>query len=1064
MGETYRVRALPNPLSFTEEYTSDFAVGGTILDALPALAREPGGWSFQVDGVPVPADRWEVTRPGAGQLVVLRKLPRGKVLRIILPILVLVISFFVAPYLAASLGIATNFGIAAVRLGLTILGNLLVNALVPPPKPPKPSGGGPDFQELATITGTSNQVNPFGPIPRLYGTKVFYPLVPTTATAYTELEGDDQFLRMFLCLGYGPQLLVGGLVAGAGLVVTHESSGFDHDAIKIGTTSILDYNDVEFEIGAPEDLTLFTNRVFENTLSVSLPPSNLDPWDPDDKHGDIDLVDTATATRTTEPGAREFSVELDFPQGLYCQSTKGKVGLARVTFKLYYRRFGSGGAWTTVDDDWRIESKQRKTLRVGRRVKLPFVSDETQYDVRIDRVHTFAVAQPGGAIACDWTALRSIFYHRAFVVPNTVCLAVRLRATDQLKQIIQNLSVRATAILQVYDGHGWSWQPTNSAAWAYVDLLTGVANARPLSRSDVNVEAMVAWAARLEELGFEYNRVHDQPETTFEAMQEVAAAGLAAWAWEDGLVTVVQDVVDDDLPVGLVTPRNSSGFQVSREFLTPPHALRVQFSDPETGEQTERLVYNDGYSASGSARTAPATLFESLDAVGCTDPDQAWKFGRYHLAQARLRNATYSWQTGWEFLSYRRGALLEAMHDVIAVSLGWARVKEVSLAGELTLDDDVVMEEGVTYGARVRVLDDDGVVTPRVVGPVRLVTAPGVGRVLTPVDPAAVAAVEVDDLVGWGKLAALSTLVKVTSIQPDLDLTARVTAVPAALNIFDALTGEIPAWSAATNVVDRGDRAPGTPTIVRMRSGEDVQARDNLNSPRVQLMVQFKVQPGTPVDRVEARVRETGLSTPWRTADAAATAGTVTVEDVERDVEYDVQVRALRFTQAGVAASPWSDTSLHTVEATEAQLDTDNLAPGSTTALYSAGWSGSLALTGAWADVIPDGVDASVYRVTDTVLGTWQASLDVAAGAGDTLNVQVRMIDQDGSVVMPPRSVTPNTTATGTSHYSADLPSATETLTVTAVGDQTIFLQMISTGTATATLTAASLTVEDRKT
>ena len=79
---------------------------------------------------------------------------------------------------------------------------LAVNALIPPPSFKGGLGGSGDpFNQLASITGTSNQANPYGVIPCVVGKMRFYP--PHAALPYTETLGDDQYLRMLLDLGYG---------------------------------------------------------------------------------------------------------------------------------------------------------------------------------------------------------------------------------------------------------------------------------------------------------------------------------------------------------------------------------------------------------------------------------------------------------------------------------------------------------------------------------------------------------------------------------------------------------------------------------------------------------------------------------------------------------------------------------------------------------------------------------------------------------------------------------------------------------------------------------------------
>lgn len=918
MGQKYRLLAFPSPVS-TRSIESAAPAGLSISEAL-GRAAESDGWAIEIDGVPVPRDRWEIERPGAGALVTVRAIPQKKIFAIVLPILIIAAAVILGPQIAAGLGFAagtaafsTASALATAAIGL--IGTLITSALIPPPKQPKIRNE--PFVQLQSITGTSNQVNPYGPIPRLYGTMRYFPPVPTTATPYTELVGDDQYLRMFLCLGYGPKLLIGGLTAGAGDIITQDSVGLDPDAIKIGDTNLLEFEEVEFEIGQPSDITLYTNQIEEATLSITLDASDTDPWDPGDKHGDVDLVDSATATQTTAVDTEEISLDVAFVQGLYGVSYKGETTRAEVTFKIEYAVHGSG-VWTVLDDAWVIKSQKRETLRTGRR----WTVAKGQYDVRLTRTHTFVATQNAGSIEATWTALRSIHHHRAFTVANTVCMALRIKATDQLNQVIQTLSVKAQAILPVWDGSAWVDTPTNSAAWAYADIWTGPANPRPRAKADLDSDALLEWAEWLETNGFEYNKVIDSQSSVFEQAQEPAAAGLAAWGMIDGKITVVRDV-PDDVPKALITPRNiaAGSLNWSIRYTDLPHALRVRYLDPDLNQQTERLVYRDGYSGDGAGGTQVATKFETLDAVGCTDADQAWKMGRYHFAQALLRPETYEVEQDYEHLTYQRGDLVHFTHDVVSIGLGAARVVSVnSGTGEITLDDDVTMEAGKSYAIRARYLDSDGTLQ---VAFRSLVTEPGVGRTITPTAP--ISGLPVGALIAWGEAESLTIPLKVTRVIPDVDLAARITMVPAALDIYDAWSGTIPAFEPDVSRVDTGAAAPGVPTLVNIRSDATVQPVGSVGQAMVRMVVAYRLAPGTPADHVEVRYRPTDAAQTWKTITAPSGAAFVSIEGVERGVEYDVQIRARRNTPQGPKYSRWSGTATHTVALVTSKVDVQNV-------------------------------------------------------------------------------------------------------------------------------------------
>lgn len=1047
MTAQFRIVAAPHPFRM-EVVEAEAPEGLTIAEAI-GPASETGHFAVQLEGVPIGKDQWICVKPKAGELLVVKAIPEKKFLGVILQIGLMIAAAFIAPYLApavgAALGLSTALATTLVTGVISLLGGLLINALIPPPKLPGPSGGSTGFTQLNSITGVQNQTTPFGPIPRLYGTVRYFPPIPVTATPYTELSGNDQFLRMFLCLGYGPTLQIGGLTAGAGAVIRQNSVGLAHDAIKIGDTSILDFEEVEFEIGAPEDLTLYTNEIDEEGLSVTLDCSNTDPFEAgDDTNDNATFVDTATGTRTTQEETDEGSVDIVFPQGLWTSSKKGEIGVARVTFKIEYRPVGTL-SWTILDASWQIESKKRETLRVGKRWKFPA---NGQYDVRVTRVSTYIQEGNAGAITATWSALRSIHYHQAFIVPNTVCMAARIKATDQLQSVISTLSIEATSILPVWNGSAWVDQATNSAAWAYVDALTGVATPRAGSKSDIDADAMVEWAAWLSANGFTFNKVYDSQGTVFEVAQEIAASGLAAYAWVDGKDTVVRDV-PDNVPRALITPRNSFDFSWSRQFVDMPHALRVRFTDPETWETTERLVYADGYSE------LTATKFETLDVPGCTNADQAWKMGRYHLAQGKLRSETYEFSQDFEHLIYQRGDLVHLSHDVIAVGLGFARVTDVHDDGSFDLDDEVDMEASKAYAVVVRQIDhsqpDRPVVT--VIGPKQVETVAGTTQTLTPVH--SLSGLSAGDLVSWGELGAEVLPVKITGIRPEANLSATMTAVPAALDIFDAWTGDIPEWDPATGKIDTGDLAPGLPEIVSIRSDETVQPRDNLGAARPRMVVAFKVPAGTPAETIEVQAKPSSTSGAWVLAQVTSGTGFVALTNVERGVQYDLQARARRRNKT----SPWSVVQTHTVSMFTAQIDTENLASGAASGTQKTTWTGPVSLGGSWVNTAVVN-DMTILSLTDTVLAYIRATLSVTTAIADSMDVRARVIDGAANVVVDEATLVPGNDASAANTYTFKSASAVPLDPVTD-GFNDFTLQLKNFGSASVSLATATLTIQD---
>ena len=136
-------------------------------------------------------------------------------LAIIASIAVMAFAAWAAPILTASLfgvetaavtsaGLFSAMGLTKMLVAgaITMLGTLLVNAIAPTPKPA--ADGGLSTPSYA-ITGTSNRLNPYGSIPRVFGRRRLFPVL--AAKPYTESVGNERYMRLLLLAGYGPLAL-----------------------------------------------------------------------------------------------------------------------------------------------------------------------------------------------------------------------------------------------------------------------------------------------------------------------------------------------------------------------------------------------------------------------------------------------------------------------------------------------------------------------------------------------------------------------------------------------------------------------------------------------------------------------------------------------------------------------------------------------------------------------------------------------------------------------------------------------------------------------------------------
>lgn len=798
-----------------------------------------------------------------------------------------------AAYVTAGMSTWAQIGIrAAVAVGSTIG----ANALIPITQPnigPTPDQSG--LNRLGSLSGYQNRVNAYGSVPRVYGKRKIYP--PLSSKPYTELQGNDQYLRMLLCVGPGPLRLEKPMIGDT------QIGSFDYDNV---FTSNEAFEDIEIEVGESPDL-------YSSSVSQTDPGAALSE-------------DSESAIRSTSEG-EEISADIVFSQGLFAVTAQGRTISHRVSFRFEYREVGTTtwqNAFDAVESSGRQSgsfikdspnklfqaiSSKRETWRGGLSWKVP----KGEYEVRLTRVdtrdHEPGVSEDDRQVntfdSATWSALRAITYESPTNLPGHVQIAMRIRATDQLSGVLDNFSVEAQSRLAYYDGEAWdepTFDPetgngsggilTSNPAWILADILTGSANARAIGKARLDEDSFEDWANNCDSEERECNVVVDGQRTVLQTASLVGSTGRGSLSMRDnGVYTVIQDT-EQTIPVQHFTPRNSWGFSATRQFPDIPHALRVNFINPDAGwEMDEAVVYDDGYSEDGSGDTEIATRFEKIELDGVTDFDQAWKEGRYRLAEARLRQETYQIETDVENIVCTRGDLVRASHDITLWGIATGRVKSVS-GTTLVLDDLVSMEAGKSYNIRLRKGTGGEVVRT-------VTTEAGEQSEITVDDGSEISS---GDLFMFGEVSTETQELKVLSIEPGRDLTARLTLIDAAPEIYDADTGTIPDFDSNITLPVEIDPRPPIPTVTGVRSDTDSLYPGSDGVPVLRLLIDYQVGPGRPTDLIEGRFRREGDEEGWTAfGSSSASTGTLILKDAEPGARYIIQIRA----RSGEETSDW---------------------------------------------------------------------------------------------------------------------------------------------------------------
>lgn len=413
-----------------------------------------------------------------------------------------------------------------------------------------------------------------------------------------------------------------------------------------------------------------------------------------------------------------------------------------------------------------------------------------EYKVRVTRVlaasdHPFSV---GDKDALTFISISSRFDRLPILTKKRhLFIELRIRATNQLNGSLDSLSGVVTSVLDVYDDttQTWSKQFSSNPAWVFCDLMTNEVNKRAIDKSRLHMPTLVEWAEFCDEVPtapgvnsinlfprFSCNFILDFNATLHSALQAVSSASQANLNVVDGLYGVLIDKLKT-VPVQIFTPRNSWGFGSARVYMEPIHALRAKYSDPASSWQLkEVVVYQNGRDYNNSDK------IEDINCFATTNVEQAWRHGRYWIAQSILRLEQIQIKVDFEHLVCTRGDYVKITQDVMRVGGTPARVSTV-VGTTITIDD--ALETGpYSYGYTYR--SPAGIITTSTLTVVNSNTFTVAGAV-----PA------VGDLIIIGIVGQITLDCLVKSITPNDDLSATLDLIEKADGIFAyESTGDFP--------------------------------------------------------------------------------------------------------------------------------------------------------------------------------------------------------------------------------------------------------------------------------
>lgn len=553
-------------------------------------------------------------------------------LRLILMIGMMAFAPYLASIIGPSLGLAAgSFGMSLLSAGIGFLGNQLINALIPPPQPPKSQQQSAMASPSPTysIGAQGNQARIGQAIPVLYGTMKMYP--DFAAQPYAEFENNEQYLYQLFCVTQGS--------------ATFNASGVFIEDSPIGSFG----SDYQIEVVEP------------NTSSTLFP---IDVYNVSEVAG-VELISGVVGPFVVNPAltqVKTLAFDIVLPRGLNYINNDGGFDSRTVNFRFLATKIDDagnniGGQFTLADETitGATSTPIRKTYKYN--------VTPGRYNISVTRLSVKSVdSRTSNDIV--WASSRG-YSSATRNYGDLTLLAVKLKATNSISsQSSRKINIIATRNLEIpslnatLDGFDWSARvSTQSIAWAIANMCRAAYGAG-VTEARFDVGQLIALNAVWESRGDKLNCVFDSTQTFWDALCMACRAGRCRPYVQGGMIHFVRDAAQT-LPTAMFTSRNivKGSFKITYIMPSADNAdcVDVEYFDEVIWKP--RVVRSE---LDVGVKTKPA----KVKAFGITNRAQAYKEGMYIAGNNRYRRKEISFETELEGHIPALGDLIGIQSDI----------------------------------------------------------------------------------------------------------------------------------------------------------------------------------------------------------------------------------------------------------------------------------------------------------------------------------------------------------------------------------------------------------------
>jgi len=585
-------------------------------------------------------------------------------------------------------------GVALIGTGLSMAlgGQVLLNVNIPLDDKEKPEND-------PSIRGSKNQARPHGRIPVLFGRHRIYPDI--AANPHTLIIGNQQFYIQLFCGGY-------------------KDYEIDLESIKLGETSIIDFSQtkninsilsgadpvVRLEIlQSGEASAVYPHCVHEEALNVTL-QHEIEDVDENKIPGEI--------VRTTPNNTDKINVDIFFHNGLGKYNDNGDVVSAAVEVKAWYKAvsdddyqlLGYFSSSSNVISGSELKTKRcqitKENLDPGQyNVKIERVTPDSKDSKVIDTVHVGSIR--------SYKTVRPIRYERQ---KDLTIIAMRVMATARLNGVIDSFNYVATSKLPVHSTNGsgslyWlNAEQTRNPASMLMYALWGRPAQQTVDPDDIDWTSIEDFYAWCEEHNYTCNAYLSEAVTIAELLRMIGNTSRADILRIDSKISVVQDI-ERPASVQLFTPKNTISYSVTMFNADIPDEISLRYIDEEAGfAHNELPVYN---TPDGNKPDNEPDTIQKADLWGITDSVQARRIGMYNYACLKNRPFVHSIEVDIEYLLCNKGDWIQYAGDIALTGAAQGRIKGLIFADGVCIgidtDEPIILTEGRENVVRIRLKD-----------------------------------------------------------------------------------------------------------------------------------------------------------------------------------------------------------------------------------------------------------------------------------------------------------------------------------------------------------------------